>query len=54
MEETKRMLEIIDNQNRISHAKLMQDLKKKKLYDKLELVFFTALWTFCITIFFIM
>lgn len=54
MEETNKMLEIIDKQNRISHAKLMQDLKKKRLYNKLELIALTALWTFCITIFFIM
>ncbi len=54
MEETRKMLEIIEKQYRISNAKLVQDLKKKKLHDKLELILFTALYTFCITIFFIM
>lgn len=54
MEETRKMLEIIENQYRISNAKLVKDLKRKKLCDKLELIVLTALWTFCITIFFIM
>lgn len=54
MEETRKMLNIIENQYRVSNAKLVKENKRKKLYEKLELIFITAMITFCLTIFFTM
>lgn len=53
MEETKRMLDIIEKQYREAYIEETKKRKKKELEDKLTLIALTALWTFCITIFFI-